>query len=159
MTHTVHLWLTINDNDIEGESRVPGRAGTIECSFFNCEVTRPWDDAAGQLTGAKKFTPVKILKRVDKTTPLLLKALCLNEPVNSATFMFYRVGRSGFEEQFAFMVVLEDAHISSVRQATIIAGQEAPPMMEEVEFVFQRITWTYEGGVTFQDSVERGSQG
>ena len=155
MAHTVHLWLTINDNDIEGECRVPGRTGTIECSSFHYEVTRPWNDATGQLTGARQHKPVRILKRVDKSTPFLLKALCLGEPVKSATFMFYRVGRSGFEEQFAFMVVLEDAYISSVRHATIIAGQEDPPMMEEVEFVFQRITWTYEGGVTYQDSVER----
>jgi type VI secretion system secreted protein Hcp len=159
MAQTVHLWLEIDGNRIEGESRVAtlDRRDTIECSSFHYEVTTP-RDAGGQLTGARQHAPVKIHKRIDKSTPLLLKALCQFEPVNRAEFRFYRTAltRTGETEQHFFTVLLENGFISSVKQVSedvIMAGAEAPPMMEEVAFLFQDITWTYEiDGATHKDA-------
>jgi type VI secretion system secreted protein Hcp len=159
MAQTVHLRLRIDGNDIEGESTISSmeREGTIECDAFYYGVTAPWDAATGKLTGRRQHEPVRIRKRVDKSTPLLLKALCQNEPVTSAEFRFFRPspGGSGAEEHF-FTVLLEKGYVTGVSQvseSSIVGGEAAPPMMEEVTFVFQNITWTYEiGGARYKDS-------
>ncbi len=160
MAQTVHLSLQIDGNDIEGESTIASmdREGTIECSSFRYQITTPRDPATGALTGRRQHGQVRFHKRIDKTTPLLIKALCLNEAVDRAEFRFYRPspGGEGAEQHF-YTVVLEKGYVSSVDQVSedvIMAGEEAPPMMEEVSLVFQEITWTYEiGGATHKDSV------
>ena len=160
MAQTVHLTLQIAGSQVEGESRIASmdRENTIECSAFTYNLDAPWDPPTGKLTGRRQHGPVTITKRIDRSTPLLLKALCENEPVTEAKFRFFRpaVSGAGNEEQF-YTVILEDGFVSSVQQVsrdTIVGGEKAPPMMEEVSFVFQRITWTYEiGGATHTDSL------
>ena len=158
MAQTVHLKLQIDGNDLSGESTIRSmeREDTIECSGFTCglEVGR---DMSGQITDKKRYEHVTITKRIDRTTPLILKALCYNEPVTRAEFRFYRPssGSSGAEEHF-YTILLENGFISSVQQMSsdsIIGGEDAPPMMEEISIFFQDITWTYEiGGATHKDS-------
>ena len=88
MAQTVHLLLEIDGNAIEGESTIASleRAGTIECASFEHGLTAPV--AAGGRRGRRTHEPVTIIKRIDKSTPLLLKALCNSEPVTRAEFRF-----------------------------------------------------------------------
>ena len=153
-----HLWvgpnpgpflrLQVDGNDIEGESTIMtmDRESTIECVGFDYELITPREQTTGDLTGRRQHGPVTVLKPVDKSTPLLYKALCNNEPVNTAEFRFFRpsAGGSGAEEHI-YTVLLENGYISSIKSI----GRN----MEEVSFVFQDITWTYEiGGATHKDS-------
>jgi len=159
MAQTVHLTLEIDGNAVEGESTIASmeREGTIECSTFEDSVEQPREAQTGYMTGRREYSPIVISKRIDKTTPLLFKALTLNEPVTKAEFRFFRPspGGSGAEEHF-YTVLLEGAHISSITRVSkdaIMGGEAAPPMMEWVKFVFQDITVTYEiGGATHTDS-------
>ena len=165
MAQTVHLLLRIGGADIEGESTITSqdRANTIECLSFESEVSTARESAMGMTTGRRQHKPIVVRKRIDKSTPLLLKALCQNEEVTSAEFRFYRPSPSGdgTEEHF-YSVVLEEGRVGSVRQISedaTIAGENAPPVLEEVSFIFQRITWTYEdGGVTHMDSAKASYQ-
>jgi type VI secretion system secreted protein Hcp len=157
MAQTVHLKLRIAGNDIQGESTIAslGRADTIECSSFSCGLMTPYDKTTMALTGKALREPVEIVKGIDKTTPLLLKALHQQEPVDRAEFRFFRpaVTGAGDEEHF-LTVLLEGGYIVSVTQLSedpTVGGEAAPPMMEEVAFLFKYITWTYMiGGVEFR---------
>ena len=157
MAQTVYLRLQINGTDIRGESTAKSldREGSIECLSFHCGVATP-RDAGGLLIGKRQYEPVRIHKYVDKSTPLLFRALCQNELVNRAEFRFYRLTPYGAEEHF-YTVLLENGHISSVRQGSqdeLMPSEKASPMTEEVAFVFRDITWTYEtDGVTYHDSI------
>ena len=160
MAQTVHLTLKIDGNDVEGESMIASleREGTIQCSSFHYGANVDYDPASLRPIEKRQHEPVTIYKRIDKSTPLLLKALCLQEHVNSAEFRFYRPspGGSGAEEHF-YTVMLENGYICSLEQVSedaIMAGEDAPPMMEEVAFNFREITWTYEiGGATHKDAL------
>lgn len=143
------LRLQIDGNGIEGESPIATleRDGTIDCYGFDHEVHVPYDAATAQTTGARVHSLVSIIKRTDKTSPLLLKALCLNEPVNAAEFMFFRpaIESPGAEEKY-LTVLLENAKI--------VAIENPFPLVERVSFLSSTITWTYEiNGVTFQDNI------
>ena len=133
MAQTVHLALEIDGNAIEGESTISSleREGTIECSSFAYELTTPREAATGNLTGRRQHRPVKVTKRIDKSSPLMLKALCQNEPITKAEFKFYQPDSSGSGAEVKFYTVtLENGYVASVKQLSedaIMAGEKAPP--------------------------------
>jgi type VI secretion system secreted protein Hcp len=159
MAQTVHLKLKILGQDIQGESTISSleRANTIECTRWTWGCRSPREGASAQITGRRQHQPVTIQKRVDKASPILFKALCRNEKVDEATFMFFEPDRAGSGNETKYMTVqLTDAYISSVSVVSDDATRsqaEQPCAMEEVQFVFKNITMTYEnGGVTDTDS-------
>lgn len=153
----IYLKLEIEGSRITGESsvRLQGREDTIECSSFVWGGQAPFDPVSGERSGKTEHTAVEIEKRIDKSTPLLIKAFCNNEPVDLAEFMFFRTAKDGTEEKF-YTVRLTGGYISRVTQISqerIVAGDKPPPMMEKVAFVFKEIEWKYEiDGGTYADS-------
>jgi type VI secretion system secreted protein Hcp len=166
MAQTIHLKLQIDGNDIVGESTVASldRADTIECSTFEDSLEIPFEAATGRSTTRRRYTPIRICKRIDQTTPLLFKALCRNEPVNRAEFRFFRpnIDGSGAEQHFLTIVLGQDTRITKISRFSkdnLMAGENSPPMMEYVEFTFSDITVTYEdGGVEHQDVWRQGAE-
>jgi len=156
---TVHLWLTIDGNDIQGESTITslGREGSIECSAFGENGYTPVNAASGLPSGARQHRPITIIKRVDKASPLLWKAWANHESVSAALFRFYRpAAAGGGQEEHFLSVLLENGYIvgmSTVSQDALVGGTSAPPVMESITFTFDTITWTYEtNGATHTDT-------
>lgn len=153
----IHLTLEIDGNWIEGESTIASmdRENTIEVWSYRYEVITPREPATGSLTGRRQHSPIIITKKIDKSSPLLFKALAQNEPVNKAEFRFYRpaAGSSGAEEHY-MTVLIENGYVSSYRTFTLSDYTGVGTLLiEEVSFVFQDITITYEiGGATHKDS-------
>jgi type VI secretion system secreted protein Hcp len=149
MAMTVHLTLLANGTNIDGESTITSmdRENTIECLSFEDSVRTAREASTGMASGERTYEPLKITKRIDSSSPLLAKALCNNETIEG-TFRFYRPNPAGdgTTEQF-FTVVIEQARVSSISRVSpnVIdpASANSPPI-EEVSFVFGKITWTYE---------------
>ena len=146
----VVLALEIDGNNIEGDVvDTLDREGTIEAISIGTGVTTPREQATGNLTGRRQHKPITITKRVDKTTPLLYKALAQNEPVTQASFRFFRPDGAGGEEHY-YTILIENGYVSAVH--AVMGKGEADPV-EMVSFVFQDITWTFElNGATHTDS-------
>src|SRR5512145_359627 len=137
MAETVHLFLKSNGKDIKGESTQTslGREGSIECIFYEQGVTSAREAGTNMVTGRRQFTPLKIVKRIDRSSPLLVKALANNEKID-AVFKFYRPNPSGdgTTEQF-YSVELKEGNISQVKQTvptTIDPHTSGAPPQEEV---------------------------
>ena len=160
MAITVFLNLEVDGNNIEGESTMASmdRVGSIECVSFYSELTTPREGATGSLTGRRQHLPITIVKRIDKTSPLMFKALCLNEPITKGRFRFFRRDDSygSGAEQHIYTVLIEQGYVAGIREesANVLYGDgESQPLLERVSFVFQDITKTYEiGGATHTDS-------
>jgi type VI secretion system secreted protein Hcp len=158
MAETVHLFLKINGKDVKGESTITteGRDGSIECLSYEQSLTAAREASTNTVTGRRQFMPLKVLKRIDKASPILLKALGTNERVDGV-FKFYRPNPAGdgTTEQF-YTVELEDGKIAGVSQlvkSTFESGTSTWPPLEEISFVFKTITWTYtQGGATHKDT-------
>jgi type VI secretion system secreted protein Hcp len=157
MAQPVFLKLKSDGNDIWGESSVStlDRENTIECHSFYCGVEVPIEATTGFPTGRRIFDPVRFQKHIDKSTPLIIKALSKNEAIQ-AEFMFFRRGLGGNEEHF-YTVRLNNGRVVSVKQVSedrLIGGDGVLPMMEEIAISFETITWTYEnGGVETHDRM------
>ena len=139
----VYLTLIANGNDIQGESDVSSleREDTIVCTA----VTQETYSESGRLAlGAFKF-----VKRVDKSSPLLYKALDNVEAID-ATFRYFRpaIGGGGGEEHY-YTFHLEQAQITSIRHwfpNTVDPAIINYPHSEEIVITFGRMTITYEDG-------------
>ena len=163
MAETVHLSLKANGSDIKGDSSQLslGREDTIECLSFCDSVRTAREKGSGLATGRRTYEPIIFRKRIDRSSPLIAKALCNNEVIEGV-FKFYRPSPSGdgTTEQF-FTVEFEKGRVSHVKRVspdTIDPASATEPPTEEIGFVFHTITWTWEdGGVTHQDTWDQGS--
>jgi type VI secretion system secreted protein Hcp len=162
MAETVHLYLKANGEDIQGESTQTSleRENSIECLSFIDSVRTARERGSGVATGRRTYEPIMIRKRIDKSSPLLAKALCANEVIDGV-FKFFRPNPSGdgTTEQF-FTVEIAEGRVNSIERVSpdvIDPAAAAEPPTEEVSFVFHTITWTYEdGGQTHTDNWREG---
>lgn len=158
MAETVHLFLKANGNDIQGESEQTslGRENSIECLSFRDSVRTAREAGSGMATGRRTYEPVCITKRIDKSSPLIAKALTSNESIDGI-FKFFRPMRTGdgTTEQF-FTVEIRGgrvAYINRISPDTFDPASAARPPVEEIGFVFHTIKWTYtDGGVEHEDT-------
>jgi len=158
MAETVHLYLKANGTDIKGESTQVslGREESIECVYYEQGVITAREAGSGLATGRRQYQPLLIRKRIDKSTPLLMKALTENQVIE-ATFKFFRPNPTGdgTTEQF-YSVNFKQGRVNSIKQYvpdTIVPVSTNDPALEELTFVFHTIGWTYtNGGVTHEDS-------
>ena len=156
---TVFLSLLANGVVIEGDSTHKGHENAIECVYFTSSVeTVRITSGSGMSTGRRSHGPIVVRKLIDKATPLLARALVHNEEVEG-TFAFYRPdpGGTGAEQRF-FTIGFGRGRVAgqttySPDNVALPAAPGSAPFMEELHFVYQRITWRYEdGGIEFEDS-------
>ncbi len=118
MAETVHLFLKGNGFDIQGESTQTsiGRENSIECLSFKSSVLTVREKGTAIATGRRQHEPIVIHKRIDKSSPLLIKALCDNQVIE-AEFKFYRPNPTGdgTTEQFYTMTSGEMSSIWLMR--------------------------------------------
>jgi type VI secretion system secreted protein Hcp len=156
---TVSLFLKVKGTVIQGESSQPGREGSIDCLFYeqSGQVDARSGTAAGMGTGRRVYEPIKILKRVDKTSPLLMKALA-EGAVLEAEFRFFRTRVDGREEPYYSVKVMQARVLSLKQSSPNLTQATAPtqPSVEEVTFQYRDISWHFgapgaSGSVSFQD--------
>lgn len=158
MAESIHLFLKANGQDIQGESSQTsnGRENSIECVEFLDAVRTAREHGSRAAVGRRVHEPIAIVKRIDKSTPLLAKALCRNEVVNGE-FKFFRPNPAGdgTTEQF-FTVKIENARIDSIERHSpnsFDPAESKNPPLETVKFVYHTITWTFvPTGAEFVDS-------
>ncbi len=158
MAETVSLFLKANGADVAGEPTQTslGRENSIECVYFESGVRTAREAGSGMATGRRTYEPIVVRKRIDKSTPLIYKAMCNNEVIEG-TFKFFRPNPTGdgTTEQFYTIEIAEGrvASFKAVSPNCIDPASATDPPLEEIAFVFHTITWTYEnGGITHTDN-------
>ena len=157
MSETVHLYLKANGADIHGESSQHslGRQDSIECVYYEQEVMTAREAGSGVASGRRQYKPLMIRKRIDKSTPLIAKALVENQVIE-AEFKFFRPNPTGdgTTEQY-YTVVIKQGRVNSLKQYvpdTIVPATSTEPPMEEVSFVFHTISWKTKSGQEHEDT-------
>src|SRR5689334_16983189 len=161
MAESVHVYLKANGTDIKGDSTQTslGRADSIEAVAYTQKVFTAREAGSGLATGRRQYEGIEITKRIDKSSPLLMKALCENQVIE-ATFKFFRPNPTGdgTTEQF-YTVAFKKGRIASIKQIvpdTIVPATSTEPPLEEITFVFHTIGLTYtNGGVTHEDTWDQ----
>lgn len=148
--HSTWMTIRIDGQVIEGDTTRENRKGQIEVLAFEQSVTTAREAGSGIATGRRQYQPLLIRKRIDKSSPLLMKALTQSSNAE-VSFDFYRgnPGGDGTEERF-YEIGLRNARVASVK---IVMDRDTGMLTEEVTFVFHTIAWTYtNGGITHEDT-------
>ena len=157
MAETVHLELKANGNPIQGDSTQHdlGRENSIECLVYRDSVRTARELGSRAAVGRRVHEPIEIVKRIDKASPLLAKALCKNEKVEG-TFKFFRPSPKGdgATEQF-FTIEIKGGRIDAIERhspSAIDPAESMAPPLETVRFVYHTIRWVYEPtGAEYED--------
>jgi type VI secretion system secreted protein Hcp len=128
---------------IDGDSVQPGHEGEIVVTGFSHEVIIPRDPNGKPATGRSHHEPVKISKRIDQSSPLLMNALNTSETFTVFSLTFMRMG-VGLEDYYT--VELTGAQIVGARQwklNTLNPDNDWSGDMETIWFTYHSIQWTY----------------
>ena len=140
--------------DITYRVDIPGiTQGSTEVIGYSHGIISPRDPATGQATGKRQHEPIVIQKEIDRSSPLLFKALVQNDIIPSLELKLFRPNPTGDgTSQNYFTIVLTNAHVSSISKSQNLDPSRP---VEDVAFVYQRISWKWvDGGVTAEDDWE-----
>ena len=102
--------------------------------------------ATGQPTGSRIHSPLRVVKQVDKATPLMLHALCINKVFKEVTLDYYRIDPAGRQEVKYYTVTLKKVRICEMRPYvpnTLVQANERLHHMEQVSMVYEEIEWQW----------------
>lgn len=115
---------------------------------YNDELERSVDPNTGNVAATQPFVPkpVTLLKPIDRTTPLLKKALANIETLTIKVYFYQQNSRTG---QFELLLTKEYTQCQVVEKKTIVLNQAEQshhdlPIMEEVSFTFKQLSTTHE---------------
>ena len=157
---SISAFLTLKgqkQGDIRGSVTQHGRENSILVHSVKHEIVSPRDPASGLPTGRRQHQPLTLLKEVDRSSPLLWRALVTNEVLVAWELRFWQPvsGTAGAERQF-YTLRLTNATITSIR-AFMTDNEDLTranlPLREEVSFTYQKVEWVWtDGNVSASDS-------
>lgn len=132
-----------------------GQEDSIQVQEFELGIEIPTDPQSGQPTGRRIHTGMRLVKYIDKSSPMLLQAIASGEQMEKVEIQFFRTAATGSQEHY-YTITLEEATL--VRYRPHFPNSLAPEMqgyahMEELLFQYKTIEVTHVvGGTSGKDS-------
>lgn len=135
-----YMRLEVQGSMIEGTVTTAGHEGWILVASFGHSITVPTDIHSGAPTGSRTHGPIRIVKPVDKASPLIYQALCMGKQVTLAEIHFLRPNAEQGMELF-FEIELQNGLITSVSPSFIPTAAAQNQMLETVSITYESISW------------------
>eukprot|EP00831_Metopus_contortus_P035316 TRINITY_DN2812_c0_g1_i1.p3 TRINITY_DN2812_c0_g1~~TRINITY_DN2812_c0_g1_i1.p3 ORF type:complete len:164 (-),score=30.17 TRINITY_DN2812_c0_g1_i1:290-781(-) len=141
-------YLTLEGNNqgkIEGDCTQKGHENWILVYGFEHSMEIPRDQHTGLATGQRIHHPLKIVKKIDQSSPLLYQACSTGERMKKFELDFNQINEKGQEELY-YTIQLENAIVVEMRTykpLTFIDENKPYHDMEEVLFTYEKITWSH----------------
>ena len=128
---------------------------SIQVQEFELGVEIPTDPQSGQPTGRRVHKGVRVVKYIDKSSPLLMQAIATGEQLTTVGLQLFRTAASGTQEHY-YSITLNEASLVKCRPYfpnALDADSTAYSHMEELHFQYKGIEVTHElGGTSGSDS-------
>jgi type VI secretion system secreted protein Hcp len=147
----IHMLLSANGVPLVGDSFTPtrDRRPSSEVLAFENAVQTPRDAGSGMATGRRQYQPLLIRKRIDKSSPLLMKALTNGDRIDGQ-IQFFRPSPGGGGMEHYYTITITGGRLVDYK---LYSSPGEPGPMEELHLTFDRISWTYVGGgITHEDT-------
>ncbi len=126
--------------DIKGEARDKVHADEIEVLSWNWGMTGAVANYSGGKGASVQIQNFTFKKPVDKSSPILVSALCRNEKIIEAKFVCRKVGISGGDPVEFTVIKFEKGTVNRITRAVAHDDDRA---IEEVTISFQKFTEDY----------------
>jgi type VI secretion system secreted protein Hcp len=125
---------------------VPGKSkpNVIRCYYYGYAVNTTRDASSGMASGKRQHGPIVIHKVINNSSPQFMQALISNE-VLKTVIIELRTATKPY-----YTITLQNASISSI-QHSVPEIDQTPDALEEIELVFQKITFKSADGSTVND--------
>ena len=113
---------------------------------FELGVEIPTDPQSGQPTGRRIHKGARVVKYIDKASPMLLQAIATGEQLTTVGVQFFRTAASGQQEHY-YSINLGEASLVTYRPYfpnALDTTSEAYSHMEELTFQYKEIEVTHE---------------
>lgn len=123
---------------------------SIQIQEFELEVEIPTDPQSGQPTGRRVHKGLRVVKYIDKASPLLLQAIATGEQLTSVGIQFFRTAASGTQEHY-YTITLTEASLVRCKPFfpnTLDPDYASYAHLEELHFQYKGIEVTHEVGGT-----------
>ncbi len=128
---------------------------TIQIQELELDVIIPTDPQSGQPTGVRSHNGARVVKYIDKSSPLLMQAISTGEQLTEVKVEFYRTASSGQQEHY-YSIALGEATLVKLRPYipnALDPDSENYSHMEELLFQYKSIETTHEvAGTSGSDS-------
>lgn len=146
---------------ISGTTDQGTRIDGIQILGYSQNVTTAREAGSGLATGRRQYQPLLIRKRIDKSSPLLMRAMGRGEVFPSLRIAITETGQagSGGGKGSTMTITLTNAQIVAVTHGD--CDDDCDGVMESVSFIATKIEWSADG-VTWSDdwsTTETGTAG
>ena len=140
----MNLWVSSEvSGDIEGSVTTAGREESIQVLGYHHEVTAP-------PAGGNVHSPLRTVIVMDKSSPLLMKALLNRENLDEVILRFYRQSATSQMYEY-YRITLEDARLIEKETHSAEGGETT----ELLAFEYDTITWTWaDGNIEYSESPD-----
>ncbi len=116
----------------------------IEALSYSHRISNPVDPQNPIPGGRSMHEEFRIVKSLDRTTPLIALAVCNGNKIDTVTLILTKRDPEGVMREY-MEYKMEGVIISMVSPgaAQAIAGSAGSAPIEEVAFVYEKITWKY----------------
>ena len=133
-----HMTLTIKDKKMEGDSTEVSN-GDIQLYSLQWGAANPVDTSTGAQVSHASWSDLMISKRIDKTSPEIVKAMCTNLPIKCEIKIYKPPVDGGSKDVLVYTLVCDFGRISSY--STSSSGGSGWPE-EQVSISFRKVTYT-----------------
>lgn len=127
-----------------------GQENTIQVQEFEMGIEIPTDPQSGQPTGRRVHKGIRVVKYMDKSSPLLMQAIATGEQLTTVEISFYRTSSSGTQEHY-YTITLGEASLVSYKPnfpCALDADSTSFSHMEELYFTYKAIDVSHVQGST-----------
>jgi type VI secretion system secreted protein Hcp len=137
----VDIFLKVTNPDVTGEATDSEFKGQIEVVSWSWGIQGSRDVATGKASSKFKVTELRVVKRIDRSSPTLMSMVKNNKPADAAVLTMRKAG--GTQLPF-FKVEMKKVRVTAVNLQSINSVTDPnPEMIEQVELGFDKVTVTY----------------
>jgi type VI secretion system secreted protein Hcp len=135
------MFLKLKNPDVAGEATDDEHKGSIEVVSWSWGIQGSTDVATGRAAAKPKLTELKIVKRIDRSSPVLMQLVKNNKVADFATLTLRKAGTT----QLTFMKIeLKKVRVTAVNcESTNAVDAISTEMLERVNLGFESVTVTY----------------
>lgn len=137
----VDMFLKLKSPDVAGEATDAEHAGEIDVVSWSWGIQTHRDVATGHAAAKFKLNELRVIKRIDRSSPVLLQLAKANKPIQTATLTLRKAGTT----QLTFFVVeLKNARVTAVDlECQNGVSTTSTEIVERVHLGFDHVTITY----------------
>ena len=135
------MFLKLKNPDVTGEATDTDHKGEIDVVSWSWGIQGSTDVATGQAAAKAKLTELRIVKRIDRSSPVLMQLAKNNKVTDLATLTLRKAGTT---QLTFFKIELKKVRVTAVNvESSNSVAATSTELVERVNLGFEHVTVTY----------------